>query len=178
MNGTQMIGALVMALLVTIVIACLFGAAQIVHNLRNRRRPGRFMANIGEGVRGEGYITKLSSAAMTTRYLLVKFGADVDHITISSASHEQVLGVCIDEAVGAEEYVTVALLGCFTGTIRMVASAAIVIGAFVASDGTGKAITLTPAGGGKYQIGVALTAAAQAGDIIEVAHCAPIRRDT
>lgn len=120
--------------------------------------------NIAEGTH-EGDLTKLSSAAIATRYLCVKFGADVNHVAVCSAITDRPIGICSDEATAAEENINVQLLGSGGKTRLVTAGAAIAIGARVATMASGKVQTAVTT---QYPIGIALTAAAADGDVIEI----------
>lgn len=132
-------------------------------------------ANVGEGVH-EDAVTRLSAAAITTRFLLVKKGADDNHAIITAADADLPIGVCTDEASAAEEYIGVALLGGGARTTRrMVASEAIAQGEAVYVTSGGKVQGL-PAGssGAKVMVGRALTPATNDGDVIEVQTICPV----
>ena len=62
----------------------------------------------------------------------------------------------------------VALLGARSGTLRMVASAAITQGALLEPAASGRVVTLGGGAGTHHVVGRALDAAAAAGDVIEV----------
>lgn len=70
-----------------------------------------------------GVLTKLSSAAITTRNLLVKRVTDDDHITLAGAGDSPIM-VCQEEADAAERTVKCQLLGCSEGTIILVSDGA------------------------------------------------------
>lgn len=134
--------------------------------------PPVVIANIAEGTHGDGRISKLTDAAITTRYLLYKPGSDDNHIAACGAS-EIPLGTVADEATAAEQLVAVNVLGSSGGTLLMVASEAITVGEHVYTAASGK-IQDVPAGAGTYyEVGIALTAAGANNDLIEVAHCVP-----
>ena len=126
--------------------------------------------NIAEGSHAAG-ITKLSSAAIGTRFLCVKKGADTAHIAVCSAITDRPIGICTDEASAAEEPVNVELLGTGGGTRKGVAAAAIASGALVATTATG---LLQTAVATQFPIGRAVTDAAGAGDIVEFDPLQPV----
>lgn len=125
------------------------------------------LANVGEGNWG-GLKSYLTDAVIGTRYLVGKLGSDAEHIAV--AVHGDIpLGVITDEAGGANEPVTVQLLGSHPGTVKVVADAAIAAGAFVVLATTaGRVRTLPGTTGTYYIIGRALTAAGAAGDELTV----------
>lgn len=82
-------------------------------------------------------------------------------------------GVAQSDADDGTEVGVQALGGC-DRTVRMLASAAVVVNAIVIADST-KVKTLPTAGGTYYIVGTALTAADADGDSIEVAPCAPVK---
>jgi len=129
----------------------IFGASRLV------------ACNVAEGSH-EGGVTKLASAAIATRFLCVKKGADTDHIAVCSAITDRPMGICTDEPSAAEEPVNVALLGTGGGTRKGVASAPIASGALVATTAAGKLQTAVST---QYPIGRAVTDAAADGDIVE-----------
>jgi len=143
-----------------------FAAPAKTGHLRRRfLRPACLVAcNIAEGTH-DGCLTRLTDAAIATRFLLVKKGSDTNHIAVCSAITDRPLGVCTDEAAGAEEPVSLSLLGSSHATLKVVAGAAITSGARVATMASGKVQTAVAT---QYPIGIALTDAAADGDIIEI----------
>ena len=132
------------------------------------------LANVAEGFFA-GHKTYLSTAAIGSRYLLAKPGADAAHADVAVAA-DIPFGVFTDEAVGAEEPVNVNLLGTHHSTQLMVASGVIALGAFVVADAAGKIRTLPATTGTYYIIGRALTASAALNDLVVVDPCSPIQR--
>lgn len=126
-----------------------------------------YCENTGEGMHDTGNITRKTDAAVATRYLLAKIGTDVDHVNIAGAA-DTPIGVFTDEAAAAEELVNVALLGSSKGTTKMVASAAIALGALLEPAANGQVVTKGVGAGTHHVVGRALQAAANAGDEIEV----------
>ena len=124
------------------------------------------LANIAEGTH-EGGITKFTDAAITERHLLGKIGSAADRIAVCGAADIPV-GMITDEASAAAEPVSVSLLGSARGTVRMVASAAIVQGALLEPAASGRVQTLGAGAGTHHVVGRALDAAGVAGDVIEV----------
>ena len=124
------------------------------------------LANIAEGTH-EGGITKVTDAAITERWLLGKIGSASDRVAICGVSDTPV-GVITDESSAAGEAVSVSLLGASRGTVRMVASAAIVQGALLEPAASGRVQTLGAGAGTHHVVGRALDAAGAAGDVIEV----------
>jgi hypothetical protein len=131
-------------------------------------------ANIAEGSRQSGNITKLTDAAFTTRFFLVKIGSDSDHVAASAANTDIPLGVCTDEAPGVEELVNIALLGVANGTLKVALGGTVAAGDMLQSNGDGTAIKLLTTTGTFYNIGRALQAGV-AGDIIEFQHSFPLK---
>lgn len=126
-----------------------------------RKPTGRVrLANIAEGVH-DANVTRLTDAAITTRFLIVKVGTDTDHIAVAGAQ-DIGIGVVADEADAAERNVTVGLFGRGP-TKRMVASEAIAVGGKCFQAASGKI-----AASGTNFVGIALRAAAADGDVIEV----------
>jgi hypothetical protein len=131
-------------------------------------------ANIAEGSRQSGNITKLTDAAIATRFFLVKIGSDSDHVAASAANTDIPLGTCTDEAPGAEELVNIALLGVTNGTLKAVLGGTVAAGDMLQSNGDGTAIKLLTTTGTFYNVGRALQAGV-AGDIIEFQHSFPLK---
>jgi hypothetical protein len=124
------------------------------------------LSNIAEGTH-DGVITKLADAAITTRYLLVKFGSDVDHIAVLAADDDLPLGPCEDEPAAAEDPVAVPLLGCVPRTVKLVASEAIDYGDEVFAVAGGKVQDTPVAKGTYYRVGRAIQTVTTDGDIVE-----------
>lgn len=138
-----------------------------------RDRGTRCFANIAEGRHLDGRITKLADAAIASRWLLVKFGTDADHVDLCGAT-DVPIGVCTDEPEAAEDATAVDLLGAAPGTTLMVASEAITAGELVFTAASGKVQDLPAGAGTYYQVGRALNAAGADGDLVEVAPCFPL----
>jgi hypothetical protein len=132
-------------------------------------RKDRSFANSLTGTH-RGSVTRFTDAAVTTRYLLGTVGSDSVHVAINGANTVP-FGVIADEAAASGEEVSVELLGAASTTTRMVASAAIAIGSLVYTAASGRVSTLSATSGTYYCVGVALSAASAAGDVIEVDPC-------
>jgi hypothetical protein len=118
--------------------------------------------NIAEGTHA-GNVTKLAGAALATRYLVVKKGADTAHVIACAAITDRPIGICTDEAAAAEDPVNVELFGSAGRTMLGVAAGDIVSGAMVATTATG---LLQTAVATQWAIGRALTDAS-AGQLVE-----------
>jgi hypothetical protein len=106
--------------------------------------------------------TFIAGAAITKRRI-VKFGADAGHVIPAAAATDALIGIStdIDTAINdpCDVYVD-------DGIVYVDAGAAIVAGAFVTADTNGKAVASSVTG--ERIIGMAMTAAAADGDVIEV----------
>lgn len=147
----------------TDILACLFGY--------------RFggcvpLANIAEGTH-EDSVTKLTDAAIATRYLLVKHGSDVSHVAACGAN-DKPLGICDDEAGAAEDPVNVQFLGVSKRTRLVVASEIIALDADVFTAANGKVQDEPAVAGTYYRVGRALQAAGADGDVIEIVPVEPV----
>lgn len=159
MTKYQILAALLtVALLITLVLA----SAWLIYRRRVNRYP--HAANIGEGSTGGGSKTYLASAAITTRFIFVEFGADARHISVCNGTTDKPIGVCTDEAAAAEDPVNVQLLGSSKSTLKVTAAGVIALGDYIATTAAGKAQTAV---GTQYVVGRALQAAAADGDVIE-----------
>ncbi len=129
-------------------------------------------ANV-EGTTGthDRSIGRNTDAAITTRHLLFKKGSDADHIALAGAA-DVPLGTVDDEASAAEKRVAIQLLGRGP-TKRMVALAAIGAGVRVYSAAGGK-VQVAPSGATVSLVGISVTAATSADDVIEVNDCVPV----
>lgn len=97
-------------------------------------------------------------------YTIVKFSA-AETVVAAAAVSDLLIGVSHDIAAASGERVDVAL----DGVAYVVAGAAVALGAQLTSDASGRAVTAAPAAGTNNRvIGVALEAAAAAGDVIRV----------
>lgn len=142
---------------------------------RSRGRGGFILANIGEGTHGSGQITKLTDAAITGRYKVVKVGSDSAHIAIVAAATDVPLGICPDEASAAELPVNVQLFGGGVGTKKCLLGGTVAMNDELSSS-NGTVIKLPVASGTYYVIGRAL-AAGVSGDTIEFqSHASPVAR--
>lgn len=130
----------------------------------------RAFANVGERTHRET-ITKKADAAIA-RYLLVKFGTDADHFAVAGAT-DQPIGATGDETAAAEDLCVINLLGTYPGGVKLTANAAITVGAAVFSAAGGKVTPLASSIAGSRYVGIALTATAADGDLLEVATILP-----
>jgi uncharacterized membrane protein YphA (DoxX/SURF4 family) len=96
----------------------------------------------------------------TKQYYIVQQSATGD-IEVGEGATDLLVGVLQNKPKSGE-----AALYRFAGTSKVVASAAIAIGAYVTTTALGKAVTTTTAG--DVVIGRALEAAAADGDVIEI----------
>lgn len=149
------------------VLSCI-GLAVLL--IKRARHGGLVLANIAEGRHSTGNVTRLTDAALTTRYLVVKKGTDDSHVAVANAQADVPIGVVTDEATAAEANVNVFLCGPGEGTVFMVAAGTIAVGdwLFVGAAGGGKVSPVLAVAGTYFPIGRALTAGA-ANDLIEVA---------
>jgi hypothetical protein len=138
------------------------------------RRGGFVVANIAEGRHTTGNFTKLTDAAIATRYLVVKRGTDDAHVAVCNAQTDIPIGIVTDEAAGAEANVNVFILGAGEGTTFCVAVGSVAVGDLLyCAANSGKVSTVAGVAGTYFTIGRALTAGA-ANDLVEVAtHAAP-----
>lgn len=160
-----------------LLVLCTLAALLVVKTwAKGFRRPSRLglvpSCNIAEGTHEGGLLTKKADAALATRFLLVKFGSDVDHIAVNGAN-DRPLGVARDEAAAAEDLLTVGLLGVASETRRCVASEAIALTDELYTAANGKVQNLPAGAGTYYKVGRPLQAAAADGDVIEFEPCYP-----
>ena len=121
------------------------------------------------GTHPNGNIT-YNAAAAVAKGQPVKFTGSttttgMPTVTPCAAATDAAIGVTETEC-SAGDQVAVGILGSYPGTTLVCAGGAIAVGANVSTVGTSADSGLT--------IGVALNAAAQSGDLIELAHCLPV----
>lgn len=92
----------------------------------------------------------------------LKFDGSGD-VVPCSAANDAAIGVALDGCKSGD-YLPVAILGNFPGTVEVVAGGEVALGAQVAADGTATAAATD------VIIGRALRAASAQGDMIEIAH--------
>lgn len=122
-------------------------------------------ANWGTNSNGKNY---LSSAAIATRFLIGKFGADFRHIAVVSATSDEPIGIISDEAAAAEEEMFVELLGLTNRTVPVVAGEAIGLGVDLYATAAGKVGIKPTAAGTYWKVGKALQPAEALNDVIEM----------
>lgn len=128
--------------------------------------------NIAGGVHADGNLTLKADAALSARFLRVKFGSDASHFAIAGA--EAALGICTDDPDTAEDSYNVGLLGATKGTQVGVGAAAIAAGDFITGTTGGKFITMTAIGNGTYYVeGKAVTACGGNNEEFEFIPCFP-----
>lgn len=164
------------ATLLTVGAVCAIAVFYVANVSRQTRRSGLITgtntAPANWGTHEGGRITMLASAAITTRYKLVKKGADADHIAVIAAAADEPVGVCTDEPTAAEDAVNVTMLGAHDGTVPMVAGGDITDGAALYSKGDGTVIVKPTAAGTYWKVGTA-RGAWSSGETLEVIPCKP-----
>ncbi len=134
------------------------------------------LANAQVNVTGthDGAKTVKLDGTVTVRHLLYKLGTDDNHVAVCAATADAPLGTIADEGV-AEDEVALLILGKGP-TKRFVASEAIAVGDALFTTTTGKVQNFPGAGAATYwQVGIALTAAAADGDVVEASDCVPVK---
>ena len=67
---------------------------------RGRRFSRRMLDAAGAGLEGLGVITRLSSGALTEKFLLVKYGADANHVALCGSADSPLATLSL--SVGAD----------------------------------------------------------------------------
>lgn len=129
------------------------------------------LSNLFEGVHDTSKTFALD-ATVATRFLLGKIGSDVNHIALCGVD-DIPIGTINDEGV-AEDPIAVGLLGK-SPTKRMVADGIIAAGAELFAAASGKVQVRPSAAGTYYFVGIALTASAGDGDVLEVNDTVPVK---
>lgn len=138
-----------------------------------RRRNLVDAVNIGEGTHDDSITRTVASAVAAGTYHLLVRPTSATATDINGANNAPI-GTLADlqaAGLGAGETAAISLLGK-GGTKLMVANAAVAVGGRVFTAASGKVSPTSAAG--LYYVGVALTAAAADGDVIEVADCVPV----
>ena len=110
--------------------------------------------------------TFLSGADLSSsQYRLVKLDSTQNKVVVATGGTDNIIGVVLDGGKASGDRVRVGLLSA-QGTLLVVASAAITLGASVTATTGGKAVATTTTG--NIVAGIALEAAAADGDLIEI----------
>lgn len=112
------------------------------------------------GAHQNGRVTFVAGGTIT-RGTPVKFASG--KVVAAAAAADLAIGIALNDAT-ADDYVAVAVLGNYVGTVLLKAGGVIAQGAQVTSLGTATTANTD------MIIGVALNAATAAGDLIEIAH--------
>ncbi len=155
-----------------VALATLLILASVCAWLKLRKRTEiRNMANSANapncGRHTTGRITMKADAAIT-RWNVVKIGSDAYHVAVSAGATDISFGIAEDQALAAEDLISVAMIPGCVGTTICIATGVIVQGALVQSNGDGTVKTAVSTG---YVLGRALTGSGATGDQIEVAIC-------
>lgn len=152
---------------------------KLIHYLRRRLRPTQHtqtpypaFANVAIGTH-EGRLTRTLQDAVSDRYLLAKAGASQGSVAVASPS-DRPLGVLTDTGK-AGDAVNLNLLGNSCQTQLMVAAGTILAGEllYLAANGRVQRMPTTP--GTYYEVGLALSDAGSAGELVEVSSYAARR---
>lgn len=102
--------------------------------------------------RPDRVLNRIAGGAIS-KYRVVKFGADADHVVQAAAATDSLLGVAVELDKVADERVDVVL----TGDCTVEYGAAVTEGDLLTSDANGKAVPVSAAAGANERvIGVAL----------------------
>ena len=131
-------------------------------------------ANIGEGQSSTGCKSYFPDAALANRFMIVKIGSDQYHCAATAATTDIPLGIAMDSADAAnlDVPINIGLLGCMTGTGKVLLGGTVAAGDFLATGAAGTAVIMPTTTGTWYRIGRALSAGVS-GDVIEFAHEVP-----
>lgn len=142
---------------------------QTIHR-RFLRAPAPAFANVAVGTH-PGRITRTLAASVSERYTLVKSGSATNTVEPCGAS-DRPLGIVTDSgAVG--DAVNVNLPGTSAQTQLLVAATALTAGDLLYVASGGRAQRLPNTAGTFYEVGIALSSASAAGELVEVATHAP-----
>ncbi|MBA4136761.1 MAG: hypothetical protein C0518_05540 [Opitutus sp.] len=157
---------------VLLVSALCAGAIYAVANHNRSMRRSRLVgaintlpANWGTHENGKSYF---ATAAVATRFLLGKIGADKNHIAAVAATSDEPICVMTDEAGAAEDPIGVEFLALTNRTLPVVAGVAITLGADLYALASGKVGIKPTAAGTYWKVGKALEPADADGDVIEM----------
>ena len=121
----------------------------------------------------EHSISLLPTAAHVTN-LFVKWGADGDHYAVCAATADEPLGLCVDSAdVGGLTRRKSIFLPAWRKPEFALAGAAILVGARLYSDGTGKVVPTPTTVGTYWYVGRALAPASGTGKLVPIDMCQP-----
>lgn len=128
-------------------------------------------ANVGTSTNSRRY---RATAALATRHVFVKAGADDEHIAAIGATSDKPVGVIDDEAEAAEDPINVQLPGAINRTVKVLAGAAIAaLNQDMYLTAAGKVVIKPTAAGTYWKVGRNLTLADAANDPVEVVLCEP-----
>ena len=171
---------MVIALLSAICIVPLLVAAARKHsgwfNTRTHRRQLRRVAlandNLALQCRKEN--VRLKADAAISRYLLVKYGSDMEHAALCGAAGIP-LGNSEDSPGAAEDPFTVTMFGLTCKEVIVIASEAIAANVDVYTAANGKVQDLPAGAGTYYLVGRSSQAAAGDGDKLRLLPCFPVK---
>lgn len=106
----------------------------------------------------------LTDAAITSRFRVVTFGTDANHVAAAGVG-DIPIGVTPDEATAAEQKVSVQLFGIYPNGCRGVASGAITAGDMLVAGASGAVRTLPGSSGTYYIIGRATKTVADGAEV-------------
>ena len=112
-----------------------------------------------------GILEKSSkSAAATGEGIIVKLGADDDHVAIATAVSDVLVGVTVNSVSAAEGALTIQM----NGVASVKAGGSVTRGNYVTTNGSGQGVAASPSAGvNNNVIGIALKSAAS-GDLFPV----------
>jgi len=137
-------------------VIALWAAYKTVH--RSSRRRLDLVNGLAHGTHEDGVLTKTTDAALG-RYRLVIQGSAATSVAVAGAA-DRPFGVTDDETANTTDAVSVKMLNCTKGTVRMISdgSAAIAYGDLLVPAAAGAVKTVAAGAGNYYIVGRALEA--------------------
>lgn len=178
------VGLLVAALLVPqsapviVGVACLGAIIWLVADVSRGFRRSQLVTAFNTLPKNQGATVNArrfrATAALATRKVFVKQGADDEHIAAIAATSDKPLGVIDDEAPDAESPITVEMAGLSNRTVQVLAGAAIAaLNQDMYLTAAGKIVIKPTAAGTYWKVGRNHTLADAANDPVEMTMCEP-----
>ena len=158
-------------LILGLAVIALWAAYKTIH--RTGRRRLDLVNALSHGIHEDGVLSKTTDAALG-RYRLVIQGAAATSVAVAGAA-DRPFGVTDDETENTTDAVSIRMLNCAKGTVRMISdgTAAIAYGDLLVPAAAGAVKTVAAGAGNYYIVGRALEAVSNgATDTFEVSPCA------
>ena len=124
---------------------------------------------------GPNVVNKTTTSVVQQYSLVRPNEGNAEAVDVPATANIPPVGIALDGATASGKTIRVAYLGIMDGTTQAIASNTITPGSLLFAAASGKVQPMPANPGTYYQVGIALSGATAAGDLVTLTTCAPRR---